>query len=213
MWFGKQAYCSHFTGIWVIPASTLDNQQMDALMDFQTAKEKRRSRAQATASKDSSWPPGHMYQVLLFSSASGWPFKGFWSGNNFFFFFSSPVNKEEDSQTECFWGIFLPALFLNTNSMLINMEITLGFWPCSLWYNFFCWLFLNLAQHETFSLPSHLVLENMALEQEENKISRYYQIWGVFAETSQNILVSYRLIWSGFAGVLLLSEPRFCSGY
>lgn len=97
-------------------------------MHSNNAKEKRPSKAQATASKDGSWPPSHMHKVLLFWPAPGWPCKGFlvWKPSFFFSFFSPPLNREDDSWTECFGGIFLPALFLGMNSMLVNMENNIG---------------------------------------------------------------------------------------
>lgn len=55
----------------------------------------------------------------------GGPARVFWSGNHLFLFFPPP-NKEDDSWTECFGGIFLPALFLGMNSMLVNMENNIG---------------------------------------------------------------------------------------
>lgn len=77
MWFRKQAFCSGLVSIWDHPSlNTLDTQQLDALMYLQTLL-RRKDKAQATASKDSSWPPSQVHRVLVFWSASGWPFKGF----------------------------------------------------------------------------------------------------------------------------------------
>lgn len=102
MWFRRQAFCSGLAGIWGHPSlNTLDIQQLDALIDLQTLL-RRKDKVQATASKDSNWPPSHV-QKVLFWSASGWPFRGFlvWKPS-LFYFFPPLLNKEDDSQTECF---------------------------------------------------------------------------------------------------------------
>lgn len=103
--------------------NTPDIQQLDATHGpSNNAEEKRPSKAQATASKMSDGHPVTHTSCCCSGQHLGGP-QGFSALQFFFSFcFFPPLNKGGSSQTECFGGIFLPALFLSTNSMLVNME-------------------------------------------------------------------------------------------